>query len=124
MELNEVYRFYRDHAGYVVGEHAKYALKTVKRALLAETLGLEVTWEYEQGDWMEFAGDPIDEYRTKFAQGTWECFHAYIKDDSGNYLASLSGIILGRDSDADRRVYELELLSEALTEILKTDSAS
>jgi hypothetical protein len=75
---------------------------------------LTVTWELEEGDWMDFAGDPAEEYREKFASGEWECFVAYVRDPkTGDILASLGGVILGRDSKEYQSEVEADLLKEA-----------
>jgi hypothetical protein len=113
-ELNRIYKHVRDHGGYIVGERAMGALRIAKLAALALECGLEVQWEYEQEDWMTFAGDPEAEYKRKFESGEWECFVAYVKGDDGTILASLGGIILSM-SDADSQLnYEYELLAEAI----------
>jgi hypothetical protein len=115
----EIYKLIRQHGGYVVGESAKNAWAMSEHVPLALDIGLTVTWEYEQDDWMEFAGDPIEEYRRNFHSGKWRCYYAYVKDDSGYILASLGGIILDSTNQVQgyRQVVEFELLAEAIQEI-------
>ena len=121
--LHQIYHHIKNHGAYIVDERALGAWREAKRAYEAEKLGFGVTWEIEPGDWMEFAGDPANEYKRNFESGKWECFHAYVQDDAGNILASLGGIILSADSDSYRQCVEFELLAEALTEILKGNVA-
>ena len=121
--LIEIYKHIKEHDGYVVGKLALGAWRTAKLAYQAEEIGFHVTWKMEEEDWMNFAGDPAEEYREKFQSGEWKCCYAYVKDESGNVLASLGGIILGRDSDPYRECVDYELLAEALTKVLKGRAA-
>lgn len=113
MNIKKIYQHMRKNGGYVVGENAIGALRIAKGAAMAEDIGLSVTWEIEQGDWMDYAGDPEEEYREKFKSGQWEVWQAYIQDDAKNCLASLGGIILSRSSDDYKLCVEYELLAEA-----------
>lgn len=112
-QLKAIYSHMRKHSGYVVGENALGALRIAQEAYRALDIGLSVTWEHESEDWMTFAGEPEEEYRAKFKSGEWECFYAFVKDEAGNILASLGGIVLGRGSSDYKLVCEYELLAEA-----------
>lgn len=58
----------------------------------------------------------------KFKSGEWECYRAYIEGDGGEILASLGGIILGRNQANDRRVYNAELVLEAIASLKKGEA--
>lgn len=113
MNVKKIYQFMRKNGGYVVGENAIGALRIARAAAMAEDIGLEVKWESEPGDWMDFAGDPEEEYRRKFENGEWRCCVAYVQDDAGNTLASLGGIVLTNHSNDYEQCVEYELLAEA-----------
>lgn len=113
-QVDRIYKHVRDNGGYIVGQRAMGALKIAKLAALAMECGLEVQWEYEQDDWMNYAGEPESEYKRKFESGEWECFVAYVKADDGTILASLGGIILSMNDRDAQLNYEYELLAEAI----------
>lgn len=114
-KLVKMYKYIKAYGGYCAGLKAYGAWKEAKQAYLAMQCGFEVKWEYEQEDWMSFAGDPEDEYRKNFDSGKWVCMHAYVEDETGNVLASLGGIVL---EDSPNETYKLcveyELLAEAM----------
>lgn len=96
------YRFFREHAGYVVGQQALGAWELAK----AEQTAIEREWSFfwtpdDDADW-SFIND--DEYH--------EVYGCILRDAEGNTLASLWGIL-----DPDRnyeRVVQAELALEAL----------
>jgi hypothetical protein len=136
------YLFFKEHAGYVVGERAKGALKLAKAERRANALGFVHVWEHDPdtdlGDhelWCSLArarkayaeGRPVDadgatDGRAWRLDPKHSCEHeteqcvVYAEDDTEreNPLASLGGIIDA--SSAYRRVVEAELSLEALGE--------
>lgn len=124
MSIKESFKYFqRTGVSHISGEHAKAALNLARAESMGERLGLTVTWELEQDDWMMFAGDPVEEYRRNFESGKWECFCAYVEGDDGLPLASLGGIVLSADSEDYRRCIEAELLSEAIETLKKGDES-
>jgi hypothetical protein len=117
----QVYEFIRHHAGYVVGENAKGALRTAKLVEIAQNAELTVKWEFEQEYWNEFRDDGTTPKRWAqlIENGTIEVFHAYVEGPCGDILASLGGITLHVDDENGRRLYEYQLLAEAAAELLK-----
>lgn len=118
-DLIDRIRFFQDNAGYCLDRKMVGAKELALAESFAEEIGLTVTWEHEQEDWMSFAGDPVELYRRKFESGEWECFVAYVRDESGDILASLGGTVLDSKSDNYRRVVEAELFQEAIQAIKK-----
>jgi hypothetical protein len=114
----DAFEFFRQNAGWSTPPGKLACAKALAEAEhFAKELGLEVKWEYEQEDWMVFAGDPEAEYRRNFKSGKWECFHAYVKGDGGEILSSLGGIILEAGDASYKRVIEAELYMEAIGEM-------
>lgn len=107
-------RFFRDNAGYIVGERLKGAAALARAEQYARTLGWEVAWEPEDIPYEDCLGDHAywcaDERRGK--KHAHEVYYAVLRDASGEVRASLGGII-----DPDRnfaRVIEAELALEAM----------
>lgn len=109
-DLEKRYRWHRDFgsAGRV-GYSAEDSYKLARAEQLAEKLGWEFEWEDEQEDWDEFLGDvPREEVSSiEFVQ---------VKDEDGEQLASVGGVMFGHDSRLNRgwrRMFEAELAVEA-----------
>lgn len=98
-------RFFRENAGYVVGERMRCAWALAKAEERAKEAGLRVVWEDESEPWYgDCPAPPIIVF-------------ARVPDDAtGRYvsLASLGMIGLNSWSDPYVRVVEAELFSEAL----------
>jgi hypothetical protein len=119
-------RFFADNAGYCTPPGRMVCAKHLADAeAFAEEIGLTCEWEYENEDWMSFAGDPEEEYRENFASGKWVCMYAVVRGDNREVLASLGGIVIGhsRADDNYRRVVEAELFQEAIAAIRKGGAA-
>lgn len=129
-------RFFYSHAGYSwkQGKETRNQGKwRCARSLaaaekLANELELKVEWDYEPDSWMNYAGDPEEEYRAKFESGEWEVLNAVVRGSCGEVLASLGGIVLTSSNwtpDHERqrkisvRVFEAELMDEAIATIEK-----
>jgi len=115
-ELIAAYRFFKEHAGYILGESARCALSLARAERAGESAGLTVQWdddseEYQLGD-CEDAPPPY-------------VLVAFVLDprNGRRCLASLGGIGLNSLRDPYRRVVAAELLSEAL-ETLVTEQAA
>lgn len=104
-----------------VGHVAEDALAITRDVRIARDLGLEVLWE-DDDDGIRAIEDCDEELakvlRRQYEEGTIEVLQARVESPSGEYLSSLSGIILHVDSD--RSGYEFELLSEALEPLSST----
>ena len=98
----EAYRFFRQHAGYVVGEAAMCAYQLAAAEAEGKRLGFEFTWEEEQEAWDGSEPLPSD------CDLLW-CGLTY----KGEPLDSL-GMIAVRFRDPYIRVVEAELASQAL----------
>lgn len=120
--LYNAYRFFRDHAGYVVGERGKGALALAKAERWAEENGIEFIWEWDTdgdlGDHEAWCGTARED-AWRYGYGR-TCTHdvewcrAEYNDET---VASLGGII---DADRNyRRVVEAELAREAQEEAEK-----
>lgn len=104
-------KFFRDHAGYVVGQRLLGALKLANAEREAMARGWYVEWEDET-----YAPDFDDpEIVQQINEGVmpWQC--AILYDAKGELLDSLGGIA-GADHDY-RRVVVAELALSALSEI-------
>lgn len=119
LTLKEVKHVRENLTCYIVGEVFRQSIDIARAVKLARELELEVKFELELEDWMSFAGEPESLYRRKFESGEWECYHAYVQDSTGNILASLGGVILGRDSESYRIGIEHELLAESIENLKK-----
>lgn len=104
--LERSYRFFREHAGYVVGRSAETAWDLARAELEATSRGWYCEWEHDP-DGMDTLGDiPPEEVS--------EVLYCVLYDEDGEVLSSLGGIV-----DPDRnyaRVVEAELALEALLE--------
>lgn len=104
-------KFFRDNAGYCVGQRLLGALRLANAEAEARAHGWRVEWEGE-----DYAPDFDDEkINAEIHAGRvpWEC--AILYDGKGELLGSLGGIA-GADS-AYRRVIEAELALDALCEL-------
>ena len=104
MLLRDRFRFFHEHAGYVVGEAAVCALRLARAEERAERLGLRVEWEPEHEPWDgDCPAPPIVAF-------------AYVPrlDDHKLSLASLGMVGLNDWRDHYKRVVEAELFAEAL----------
>ena len=104
------FRFFRKHAGYIVGENAKGALQLARAEALATQLNWACTWEGDDDPDYSFVDMWGEKYRKEFNSRSHECFVAILRDENRKVVASLGGII---DPDnAYMRVIEAELASE------------
>lgn len=119
MSIVNVYRECRTfQTCYVVGENALRSLRQARNVNLAREIGLKVEFEQEQDLWIDYVGD-VESNKTwqrRFEAGTHEVLFGFVKDDSGNVLASLGGIVVSCDQDGRDYLHaiELELLDEAM----------
>lgn len=104
--LERSYRFFREHAGYIVGQSAKGAWNLARAELEATSRGWYCEWEHDP-DGIDTLGDiPPEEVE--------EILVAVLYDEDGEVLSSLGGVV-----DPDRsyaRVVEAELALEVLLE--------
>ena len=114
--LRERYHFFKEHAGYVVGERAVCAIRLARAEAFAETHGVEFKWE-----WDNDCQDP--DFQP--AKGN-EMLGCVCMDADGNVLGSLWGIevsspsfIQGVPRDPYLRVIQAELALEARAEFEK-----
>lgn len=116
------FSFFRDHAGYVVGERAVCAIALARAEQFALDQGFTYSWGNDEcgadclGDheyWCNDARRRAAGYDGgRYDRCDHEVLAVILEDANGNVLASLGGII---DPDADyRRVVEAELASEAM----------
>jgi hypothetical protein len=105
------YRFFKEHAGCIVGQRALGAYALAKAERYATLVGYEIVWEYD-GD--ADLGDH-EVWCSNAARGRCkghECLSAVLRDVCGELRASLCNII---EPDANyRRVIEAELALEAM----------
>lgn len=124
--LRRAYRFFREHAGYVVGENAKGALHLAKAERAASDAGVVFLWEQDNDadwSWMD-AGEVKEPHEVECCAAVLPCpqcrpeIAATCRHTS--VLASLCGIF---DADNNyRRVVEAELAMESLDEIAVVSS--
>ena len=70
-QLVEAFRFFHEHAGYVVGLRAVGALSLARAELRAKKLGLTVTWEDEDHAWdADCPAPPIHVWARVNAEGS------------------------------------------------------
>ena len=99
------YRFFFDHAGYIVGHRAECALSLAR----AEQHARDNDW---QADWVADEFPDLSWMTDEEQQQEHEVLGCVLKDSTGSVLASLWGV-----TDPDRaymRVVEAELASESL----------
>ncbi|HTQ47491.1 MAG TPA: hypothetical protein VMI75_32265 [Polyangiaceae bacterium] len=129
--LVEAFRFFHEHAGYVVGRRAVGALALARAELRAKEQGLTVTWDDEELPWDGDCPAPKVHVRAIVLHPD----HAdadtsdvairfpYFDRRDGSVgrtpavLASLGGIGLDSMHDPYVRVVEAELFAEALAEL-------
>lgn len=110
-QLFAAYRFFKAHAGYIVGRSAMGALALAKAERYAELVGYEFAWAYDDdADLGDHASWCSNAKRDRcFGH---ECLYAVLRDASGEVCASLGSII--DPGNAYRRVIEAELALEAM----------
>jgi hypothetical protein len=116
-EIIAAYRFFREHAGYVVGESARCALALAKAEQAGESAGLAVEWEDDREEYQ------LGDNETEPPPYVLCAFVRDPRNPRGYYLASLGGIGLNSLRDPYRRVVAAEVMSEAL-ETLATEVAA
>jgi hypothetical protein len=103
------YRFFRDHAGYVVGRSAEYALQLARAEQYAQDHGWDFDWIPDPEPDLSWCDTCIDRPHAHEIEG------CILNSPEDSHLASLWGI-----TDADqnyRRVIEAELALEAMPEV-------
>ena len=131
------YRFFKENAGYVVGERAKCAYSLARAEELAESAGLTVNWEWDDYDtdlsWCECKGNNATCIRCGARKYSGrdctsldghdyhdhEALYAYVKA-GGVTLAGLGGIVDAIGTPY-QRVVEAELLAEAIEELNRNE---
>jgi len=106
----EAIRFFREHAGYVVGCRLLGAAALADAEHCAKALGWHVLWEHDNDGLWDMSWADKETLR-KIDQGVWDVEVASLVDAHGKFLASL-GQVIGADS-AYKRVVEAELALEA-----------
>jgi len=104
--LAERFRFFHEHAGYVVGRRAVCAIALARAELQAEARGWRVTWEDEIEPW---DGEPADDPPVYI-------FCAVLRDEFERPRASLGMVGVNSRRDPYLRVVAAELADEALIE--------
>lgn len=131
--LLERYRFFREHAGYIVGRRAECALALARAEETAQRLGLTVTWDVEDLPWDGDCEPPPVHARATVIHpmfsdvdttSTRVMFPFFDRRDGSRgrvpeVLAALGSIGLSSWHDPYMRVVEAELFSEALGELDK-----
>lgn len=111
--LIRAYRFFFEHAGYIVGQRAQCALNLARAEQCARENDWDAEWVADEDadlSWMS------DEERSREHE-VWGCI---LRDAAGNVLGSLWGIT---DPDnAYMRVVAAELASEAVYSERQIDS--
>ena len=130
-QLVEAFRFFHEHAGYVVGERAVCALRLARAEMRAKELGLKVTWDDEDLPWDGDCEAPKIHARATVLHpdhadaDTSDLsvrFPFFDRKDGSRgrtptVLAALGSIGLDSWRDSYVRVVEAELFSEALGEL-------
>lgn len=120
--LYQSYRFFKQHAGYVVGRRAECALSLARAELRAERAELFVRWEPDcytkPSDWME-QGAELRELMGKLTRAVWGIYTATVVspcEACGGHTSTLMGVFLDHtipgDGDPYKRVVEAELYLE------------
>lgn len=118
-QLIRHFRFFHEHAGYIVGQSAICAVTLARAALRAADDGHSFHWSIDPSI------DSSDFSDQEPAWQLWQCAMRSADESEGQrgILASLHGIDFGRDgapwSDPYRRVVEAELASEHYDRLLK-----
>ena len=130
------YRFFKEHAGYAVGERAKCAYRLARAEELAESANLSVDWDWEEDydlSWCECDGDNEACVRCGSRKYSGrectspdghdyhdhEVLYAYVKA-GGVTLAGLGGIVDAIGTPL-QWVIEAELLAEAIEELNRNE---
>lgn len=120
--LRDRYRFFRKHAGGLVGHSAEGALALARAEEKAERVGLTVVWEWEDIPWDGDESEKPPEY--------WLCglvyksedvdeYHGTVRNKRATSYACLGGVGVDSMRDSYLRVCAAEMYSEALREIDK-----
>lgn len=112
-------QFFAANAGYATPPGRMVCAKHLAEAeALADSLGLEVKWEYDtDADLSWCTKKDLEDIK----RGAIEVLQAYIRDDAGNCLANLGGVSIHIDDKNYRRVVEAELKQEAIAELKRGD---
>jgi hypothetical protein len=111
MTSREDFRFFCDHAGYIVGERALGALRLAQAEQHAQANGWEVEWANDLDGCVG-----CDCKSESCPCSTGECHEVYVavlRDEAGHVLASLGSIC--QPDRAYMRVVGAELALEALS---------
>ncbi len=99
------YRFFVENAGYIVGHRAECALHLARAEAYADENGWIAEWEWDEFPDLSWMSEREQTERH-------EVLCCVLKDDDGNVLVSLCGIV---DPDASyQRVVAAELSLEAM----------
>ncbi len=98
----EAYRFFRENAGYIVGESAVCAMRLARAERAAQDRGWSFDWQWDDEPYELGDGEP---------EPPNEVLGCVLRDEHGRALGSLWGI--GDPSPAYVRVVQAELASEA-----------
>jgi hypothetical protein len=131
------FRFFQEHAGYIVGEHAKCAAQLARAEAEGERRGLSVAWDVDdaadlgdhelwcsgyRADLARKAGQPVDSGRTyggyPTCPGHYAEYAKVVAPDGTDAIGDICLPSLGGILDADdtyRRVVAAELMLEALS---------
>ena len=117
-KIVEAYKFFREHAGWGVGENGVGALSLARAEAWAEERGMTFDWEYEDEPW--YGDEPLPENcellcciardADRSVVGSLLCCIA--RDADRSVVGSLGMIAVMPDGRAYRRVIEAELASE------------
>lgn len=109
--IRAAFRFFHQHAGGAVDQKARNAWALAKAEHIAQQRGWECRWEWDGESASELKDLCWDCGRGNCSRDH-ECMGCVLRDENGNVLESLWGIL---DADgAYRRTVEAELASEAL----------
>jgi len=125
-DLYARYRFFKEHAGYIVGRRAECALSLARAEALfdrADELGVaRIEWEYDDEPYDPGDVCTEDEERAKFESNEWTgpfgCVLT-IGEDPYEHVESLWGIVVGQAGIRDPycRVVAAELALAAESEL-------
>lgn len=119
-EMRKRIWFFHEFAGWAQDHKMAGAKALAEAEAFAEEIGLEVRWEYDQDPDLDFC---FERDRKDFEAGKFDILQASVRDDAGNYLASLGGIWIKPSDSTYRRVVEAELFQEAIAELKKGNVA-
>jgi len=113
--LVDAYRFFREHAGYVVGESARCALALARAEASARDAGLRFEWEDEEESYQDVYGEPLpDDVDGPFFVA---CYFPGEKHPRASLGCVTLAVARPWSRDPYTRVVEAELASEALDNI-------